>query len=68
MVNVINYLGYCEIQSPKCDFSVFDITGRLLFQKKETTSLVLTGNKFPSGIYNIILDDGINTQFIKVTL
>lgn len=68
MINVINYSGYCHITSPKCNFSVFDVTGRLLFKNIAQESLVLTNNNLPSGIYNVILSDGLNTKAIKIVL
>ena len=56
----------CKYSSPKCNISIFDVTGRLLNQEKNKESVVLTLNEYASGIYNIVLDNGIETETIKV--
>ena len=39
---------------------------KLLNQEKNKESVVLTLNEYASGIYNIVLDNGIETETIKV--
>ena len=52
----------------KCNFSVFDVTGRLLFRNISQESLVLTNNDLPSGVYHVILSNELNTRAIKIIL
>tara|TARA_B100000579_G_scaffold437523_1_gene467241 strand:- start:1314 stop:2753 length:1440 start_codon:yes stop_codon:yes gene_type:complete len=66
MINIIKTDGYVRIESPKCNISIFDVTGRLLNQEKNKESVVLTLNEYASGIYNIVLENGIETETIKV--
>lgn len=68
MINVINSDGYCIIESPKCNISVFDVTGKLLTQENNKKSIVLSLDIYPSGIYNVILNNGTETEAIKVVL
>jgi glucose/arabinose dehydrogenase len=65
-VKVLNNNGSYTITSSQCDFSVFDMTGRLLFESFNKESLFLSNTDFSSGLYNVILHNGKDSKMVQI--
>ena len=66
--NIIKSDGAVIIESSICNVSIYDISGKLLFDKKNINKTTLSPDLFPKGIYNVILNDGLNKETIKIVL
>tara|TARA_S200000501_G_C20785432_1_gene726956 strand:- start:44 stop:1432 length:1389 start_codon:yes stop_codon:yes gene_type:complete len=67
-INIIKLDGYYRIEAPKCNITIFDATGKLLLNQKNINTLVLNKDDYPSGLYNIILNNGSDVEPIKLVL
>jgi hypothetical protein len=45
---------------------VYDMTGRLIEQRQAASKSVEIGNNYPTGVYNVIVNQGENTKTIRV--
>jgi len=67
-ISVVKLNGYYRIEAPKCNIAIFDNTGKLLLNQKNINTLVLNKDDYPSGLYNIILNNGSEFEAIKLVL
>ena len=67
-ISIIKLDGYYRIETPKCNITVFDNTGKLLLNQKNINALILNKDDYPSGLYNIILNNGSDVEAIKLVL
>ena len=67
-INIIKSDGVIIIESSICNVSIYDISGKLLLDKKNINKTTLSPDLFPKGIYNVILNDGLNKETIKIVL
>ena len=65
-VKVLNNNGSYTITSSFCDYSMYDMTGRLLLEQTEKETLFLSPSDFPSGLYNLILKNGEDIKMIQL--
>ena len=65
-VRVLNNNGSYTITSSLCNYSIYDMTGRLVLEQDEKETIFLSSSDFPSGLYNIILKNGENTKMIQL--
>jgi hypothetical protein len=45
---------------------VYDMTGRLIEQRQAASNSVEVGNNYPTGIYNVIVNQGENTKSLRI--
>jgi hypothetical protein len=45
---------------------VYDMTGRLIEQRQAASNSIEVGNNYPTGVYNIIVNQGENTKTVRV--
>ena len=67
-ISIIKLNGNYRIEAPKCNIAIFDNTGKLLLNQKNINTLVLNKDDYPSGLYNIILNNGSEFEAIKLVL
>ena len=67
-INIIKSDGAVIIESSICNVSIYDISGKLLLDKKNINKTTLSPDLFPKGMYNVILNDGLNKEVIKIVL
>ena len=67
-INIIKSDGAVIIESSICNVSIYDISGKLLLDKKNINKTTLSPDLFPKGIYNVVLNDGLNKETIKIVL
>ena len=67
-IKIIKANDYYKIQSPKCNFYVFDAFGRLIKQANNKQFLTLDFSEFTFGVYSIVLKNGGNLKTIKIVI
>ena len=65
-VKVINSNGSYTITSSKCDFSVYDITGKIILEGNDVENIFFNSLDFPSGIYNLILKKDDEVKMLQL--
>ena len=65
-VKVINSNGSYTITSSKCDFSVYDITGKIILEGSDVENIFFNSLDFPSGIYNLILKKDDEVKMLQL--
>jgi len=45
---------------------VYDMTGRLIEQRQVESNSVEIGNNYPTGVYNVIVNQAENTKTLRV--
>ena len=67
-IKIIKANDYYKIQSPKCNFYVFDAFGRLIKQANNKQFLTLDFSEFAFGVYSVVLKKGGNLKTIKIVI
>ena len=65
-VKVINSNGSYTITSSKCDFIVYDITGKIILEGNDVENIFFNSSDFSSGIYNLILKKDDQVKMIQL--
>tara|TARA_Y100000589_G_scaffold84159_1_gene78092 strand:- start:4929 stop:6314 length:1386 start_codon:yes stop_codon:yes gene_type:complete len=67
-INVIKTEGKINIESPKCNVSIFDSTGKLIFQEKNHKNSSISIKHLSTGLYNILFTNSIESKVVKLIL
>lgn len=67
-IKVIKTEGKINIESPKCNVSIFDSTGKLIFQEKNHKNSSISIKHLSTGLYNILFTNSIESKVVKLIL
>ena len=65
-IKVINSNGSYTINSSKCDFNLYDITGKIILEGNDVENIFFNSSDFSSGIYNLILKKDDQVKMIQL--
>ena len=65
-IKVINSNGSYTISSSKCDFNLYDITGKIILEGNDVENIFFNSSDFSSGIYNLILKKDDQVKMIQL--
>ena len=65
-IKVINSNGSYTITSSKCDFNLYDITGKIILEGNDVENIFFNSSDFSSGIYNLILKKDDQVKMIQL--
>ena len=65
-IKVINSNGSYTISSSKCDFNLYDITGKIILEGNDVENIFFNSSDFSSGIYNLILKKDEQVKMIQL--
>ena len=65
-IKVINSNGSYIITSSKCDFNLYDITGKIILEGNDVENIFFNSSDFSSGIYNLILKKDDQVKMIQL--
>ena len=67
-IKVIKTEGKINIESPKCNVSIFDSTGKLIFQEKNHKNSSISIKHLSTGLYNILFTNNFESKVVKLIL
>ncbi len=67
-IKVIKSEGKINIESPKCNVSIFDSTGKLIFQEKNHKNSSISIKHLSTGLYNILFTNNSESKVVKLIL
>lgn len=67
-IKVIKTEGKINIESPKCNVSIFDSTGKLIFQEKNHKNSSISIKHLSTGLYNILFTNNSESKVVKLIL
>ena len=67
-IKVIKAEGKINIESPKCNVSIFDSTGKLIFQEKNHKNSSISIKHLSTGLYNILFTNNSESKVVKLIL
>ena len=67
-IKVIKTGGKINIESPKCNVSIFDSTGKLIFQEKNHKNSSISIKHLSTGLYNILFTNNSESKVVKLIL
>ena len=67
-IKVIKSEGKINIESPKCNVSIFDSTGKLIFQEKNHKNSSISIKHLSTGLYNILFTNNFESKVVKLIL
>lgn len=67
-IKVIKTEGKINIESPKCNVSIFDSTGKLIFQEKNHKNSSISTKHLSTGLYNILFTNISESKVVKLIL
>ena len=67
-IKVIKTEGKINIESPKCNVSIFDSTGKLIFQEKNHKNSSISIKHLSTGLYNILFTNISESKVVKLIL
>ena len=67
-IKVIKTEGKINIESPKCNVSIFDSTGKLIFQEKNHKNSSISIKHLSTGLYNILFTNNSDSKVVKLIL
>ena len=65
-IKVINSNGSYIITSSKCNFNLYDITGKIILEGNDVENIFFNSSDFSSGIYNLILKKDDQVKMIQL--
>ena len=65
-IKVINSNGSYTISSSKCNFNLYDITGKIILEGNDVENIFFNSSDFSSGIYNLILKKDDQVKMIQL--
>ena len=65
-IKVINSNGSYTITSSKCNFNLYDITGKIILEGNDVENIFFNSSDFSSGIYNLILKKDDQVKMIQL--
>ena len=67
-IKVIKTEDKINIESPKCNVSIFDSTGKLIFQEKNHKNSSISIKHLSTGLYNILFTNISESKVVKLIL
>lgn len=67
-IKVIKTGGKINIESPKCNVSIFDSTGKLIFQENNHKNSSISIKHLSTGLYNILFTNNSESKVVKLIL
>ena len=67
-IKVIKTEGKINIESPECNVSIFDSTGKLIFQEKNHKNSSISIKHLSTGLYNILFTNNSDSKVVKLIL
>ena len=67
-IKVIKTEGKINIESPKCNVSIFDSTGKLIFQENNHKNSSISIKHLSTGLYNILFTNNSESKVVKLIL